>query len=43
MKKIIVCIGIGMLLTSCGGGWSCQKRYVKMESKKQVSKNTKEC
>lgn len=43
MKKIAICIVIGITLTSCSSGWSCKGRYVKIESKKQAAKNTKDC
>jgi len=29
MKKVITIIVLGVVLTSCGGRWSCKKRYCK--------------
>ena len=31
MKKLLVLLVLGVLLTSCRSGWSCKKSYVDKE------------
>ena len=32
MKKLAVILVVGISLVSCGGGWSCHKRYCKVDT-----------
>lgn len=36
MKKLILAIGLLFLFTACRSGWSCKKRYCKVETKAQT-------
>lgn len=33
MKKVILILAAGTFLTSCGGSWSCKKRYCQTQQK----------
>ena len=35
MKKLVVILVVGISLVSCGGGWSCHKRYCKVKTEMQ--------
>ena len=39
MKKVILTIAIGVVLTSCSSGWSCKKRYCNTQKKEFFKKN----
>ena len=32
MKKLVLVAVVGISLVSCGGGWSCHKRYCKVKT-----------
>ena len=36
MKKVILTIAVGVVLTSCSSGWSCKKRYCDTQKKEVV-------
>lgn len=40
MKKTILTLAIGIVLTSCSSGWSCKKRYCDVQKKEMFKKNT---